>query len=307
MSAIEQLVIIGSGPAGLTAAIYGARARLQPLIIEGNEPGGQLVGTSYVENWPGEKKILGVELMQKMQSHAYDAGARFMAMQVQRIDAAQKPFGIILENKLTMKANAIILAMGSSPKRLGCLGEDLYWGKGVSTCAVCDAVFYTDKTVVIVGGGDTAMENASFLRKFTDKITIVHITDTLTASAVMQQRVLKDPTIAIMYESTITEIGGDGTTVTSVVIMHQKTKQKITIPTDGIFVSIGLTPNTIMLEPPLQLDAWGYVVVTDYTKTSVPGIFAAGDVQDFRYRQAITAAGSGCMAALDAERYLSST
>lgn len=305
MASTEKLIIIGSGPAGLTAAIYAARANLAPLIIEGSAPGGQLIGTSYVENWPGEKKILGPTLMQNIREQAESLGTRFVEGRVTALNAHKNPFTITTDTGATLHTQAIILAMGAEPKRLGCPGEDTYWGKGVSTCAVCDGTFYKNKKVVIVGGGDTAMEDASFLRKFTDQITIVHILDTLTASAAMQERVIHDPAITILYESTVTKIDGNGSHVTNVTIKNKKTDAEDVLDTDGIFIAIGLSPNTSFLTPPLEVDKWGYIKVSDNTKTSVPGIFAAGDVQDFRYRQAITAAGSGCMAALDAERYLS--
>jgi len=302
----ERLVIIGSGPAGLTAAIYAARANLKPLVIEGGRPGGQLVGTTFVENWPGEKRILGPELMQKMQAHAAAFDTRFIAGRVTALDATRTPFVITLDTGTILHADAIILAMGAEPKRLNCPGEETYWGKGVSTCAVCDGFFYKDKRVVIVGGGDTAMEDASFVRTFTTKITVVHILDKLTASHAMQERVIHDAAINIIYEHTVTAIEGTADGVTHVIIKHQKTGATQKIETDGLFIAIGFKPNTSFISAPLTLDKWGYVAVSECTKTSVPGIFAAGDVQDFRYRQAITAAGSGCMAALDAERYLNS-
>lgn len=306
MNTHEYLIIVGSGPAGLTAAIYAARANLEPLVIEGSCPGGQLIGTSYIENWPGEQKILGPDLMQRMHDHAASLGARFIAGTVIQLDATVQPFALTLDVGTTLYADALILAMGAEPKRLNCPGEDTYWGKGVSSCAVCDGTFFKDKKVVVVGGGDTAMEDASFLRKFTDDITIIHILDKLTASHAMQERVLHDPKITIIYEHTVTAIEGNGSMVTNVTIVNQKTKGSQKLKTDGIFVAIGLKPNTQFLTPPIELDQWGYVKVSNHTKTSVPGIFAAGDVHDFRYRQAITSAGSGCMAALDVEHYLSS-
>lgn len=305
MNSHECLIIIGSGPAGLTAAIYAARANLKPLIVEGEMPGGQLMGTSYIENWPGNQKVLGPELMKQMRDHATAVGTRFIAGRITHLDAAANPFALTLDTGTTLYADAVILAMGAEPKRLNCPGENTYWGKGVSTCAVCDGTFFKDKAVVIVGGGDTAMEDASFLRKFTDNITIVHILNKLTASHAMQERIVHDPKITVMYEYTVTAIEGNNNSVTGVSITNQKTKDVKKLKTDGVFIAIGLKPNTTFLTPPIELDQWGYVKLSDCTKTSVAGIFAAGDVHDFRYRQAITAAGSGCMAALDAERYLS--
>lgn len=301
-----SLLIIGSGPAGLTAAIYAARAALDPVVIEGNKPGGQLIGTTYVENWPGETKVLGYELMRKMRTHAEATGAHFISENVTKLDATQKPFTVTTDTGTTYRAHAIILAMGAEPKRLNCPGEDLYWGKGVSTCVVCDGTFYKNRKVIVVGGGDSAMEAASFLRNYTDQITIVHILDELTASKAMQERIIHDPAISIIYNSTVSTIAGTPEKITHVAITNQQTGITHTEDTDGVFITIGHKPNTSFLSAPLTVDQWGYLKVHDTTKTSVEGIFAAGDVQDFRYRQAITAAGSGCMAALDAERYISS-
>jgi thioredoxin reductase (NADPH) len=303
---IIPVLIIGSGPAGLTAAIYAARSALKPNVIEGKKPGGQLIGTTYVENWPGEKKILGPTLMQQMREHAESLGTEFIAGNVTQLDATKKPFAVTLDTGTTFHAHAIILAMGAEPKQLNCPGEEHYWGKGVSTCPVCDGPFYKDKKVIVVGGGDSAMEAASFLRNYTDKITIVHILDKLTACQSMQERVLNDSAIKVIYSHTVSAIEGNNATVTGVVITDQKTKATQKVETDGVFITIGLKPNTDFLKTSIELDKWGYIKIHDHTKTSVEGIFAAGDVHDFRYRQAITAAGSGCMASLDVERYLSS-
>jgi thioredoxin reductase (NADPH) len=300
----EQLIIIGSGPAGLTAAIYAARANLHPLVIEGSKPGGQLMGTTAVENWPGIKSIMGPKLMMDMKEHAQSFGTRFKAGNVTEVDFKQRPF-TIKTDKETFKANSVIIATGATPKRLHIPGEEEYWGKGVTTCAVCDGAFFNDKPVVIVGGGDTAMEDASFMTKFTDNITIVHIMDKLTASAAMQKRVIDNPKINIIYNSTVTEIFGNDNGVTAAAITNQKTGEQTKIDTNAVFVAIGYKPNTTIFKDNIELDKWGYLKVTDNTKTSVEGVFSAGDVADFRYRQAITSAGSGCMAALDAERWLS--
>jgi thioredoxin reductase (NADPH) len=302
----ERLIIIGSGPAALTAAIYAARADLKPLVIEGENPGGQLIGTTFVENWPGQARILGPELMRQMREHARVVGTRFAEGSLTKLIVASTNFGIETDTSRSYTADCAILAMGALPKKLGCPGEEQYWGKSVTTCAVCDGALYRHKKVIVVGGGDSAMESASFLLKFTDHITIVHILDKLTASHAMQQRVTNNPAIKILYESTVTHIMGDSHHVTHVQITHQKTGDTVQIPADGVFVAIGLRPNTHMLQGTISLDQWGYIVVTNNTQTSADGIFAAGDVHDYRYRQAITAAGSGCMAALDAERYLSS-
>lgn len=305
----EKLIIIGSGPAGLTAGMYAARANLKPLIIEGPTPGGQLISTSYVENWPGEKKILGHELIKKIRDQAQESGCRFVSEWVEHVDRANIPFTITTQKKNIFSANSLIIATGATPRRLNCPGENVYWAKGISTCAVCDGLFYKNKPVIIVGGGDTAMENASFLANFTSNITIIHILDKLTASKAMQKRVLENKKIKILYNSTVTEFKGDETHLQKIVITNQKTKKQETLPAFGAFISIGLTPNTKFLNNVIQLDKWGYVQVNQnkklgQTSTSINGIFAAGDVFDYRYKQAITASGMGCMAALDTEKYL---
>ena len=306
---IRKLVIIGSGPAGLTAGIYASRANLEPLIIEGTEPGGQLMGTTYVENWPGEKSILGPKLMMNMRDHAKHFGTEFLAEKVTKVDFSQRPFTLFTDRNKEIKAQSIIIATGAIPNRLGCAGEDTYWGKGVTTCAVCDGAFYKDRKVMVVGGGDTAMEDASFLKKFTKDITIVQIMDKLTASHAMQKRVLEDPDIKIIYNTTVTEFHGnnseDNKHVAGVTLLNKATGESSKMDVDGVFIAVGLKPNTKPFEGQIQLNQWGYIQVENNTHTSVPGVFAAGDVFDYRYRQAITSCGSGCMAALDAERYLS--
>jgi thioredoxin reductase (NADPH) len=306
MNKTEKLIIIGSGPAGLTAGIYAARAHLNPVIIEGKKPGGQLMGTSYVENWPGEKKILGPTLMMNMKAHAEHFGCTFVSEDVVKVDFSHKPFKLWTHKDKEFHAQSVIIATGATPKRLGVPGEERYWGKGVTSCAVCDGAFYVDKKVIIVGGGDTAMEDAAFMTKFTKDITVVHIGDKLTASAAMQEKVLRNPDIKIIYNSTVTAINGNDTTVESAVITHQQTKEEKEVPVDGIFVAIGLNPQTTLFKGQLDLTPYGFMKITNHTNTSVQGVFAAGDVSDDRYRQAITSAGAGCMAALDAERYLAS-
>ncbi|MBI2775001.1 thioredoxin-disulfide reductase [Candidatus Dependentiae bacterium] len=301
-SMIHPVVILGSGPAGLTAGIYTARANLHPIIIEGKAPGGQLMGTTMVENWPGNREILGPTLMMNMREHARDLGCTIISEPAIGVDCMRHPFSIATTNE-TIKAHSLIIATGATPKRLGCPGENEYWGKGVTTCAVCDGAFYKDRPVVIVGGGDTAMEDASFMTRFTDKITIVHIKDKLTASAAMQDRVLDNPKITIIYNSTVSQIIGDGSHVTQVVITNQETGETHDIPVGAVFVAVGLTPNTELFKGQLDLTNYGYIKVKG-VQTSIPGIFAAGDVADAIYRQAITSAGTGCMAALDAQRYL---
>ena len=302
----KELVIIGSGPAGLTAGIYAGRANLSPLVIEGPDPGGQLMSTTVVENWPGEISVMGPKLMMTIKEQAKKCGAEFLARTVTRVAFDTRPFTLWTHKEEEIKAKAVLIATGATPKRLHVPGEDTYWGKGVTTCAVCDGAFFKNKKVFVIGGGDTAMEDASFLKKFTNDITVVQILDQLTASPPMQKRVLDDPDITIRYNATVTEFKGDGERLKSMVITDQLTNKSETVDADGVFLAVGLNPNTDLFKGQLDLDEWGYLKVFDHTKTSVEGVFAAGDVHDFRYRQAITAAGSGCKAALDVERWLSS-
>ncbi len=300
----HKLIIIGAGPAGLTAGIYSSRANLKPLIITGKNPGGQLMGTTAIENWPGNISIMGPQLMIHMQEHATHFGSILLEESVSHVDFKKKPFSIITDKGTHLTADSVIIATGACPKRLGIPGESQYWGKGVTTCAVCDGAFYKDRPVIIVGGGDTAMEDASFMLNFTKQITIVHIRDTLTASAAMQQRVINNPAITIIYNSTVTQIHGNGSHVTGATITHQQSKKSEKVDADAIFVAIGLNPNVGPFKGHLAFNSFGFIEVKDNTQTSVPGIFVAGDVADYRYRQAITSAGAGCMAALDAEKYL---
>ena len=301
---IKKLIIIGSGPSGLTAAIYSARANLNPLIIEGSTPGGQLMNTSIVENWPGEKSIMGPKLMMNMKEHAQSLKAEFLPESATKVDFSKKPFSIWTDRDKELQAEAIIITTGATPKKLGIPGEDEYWGKGVTTCAVCDGAFYKDQKVVVIGGGDTAMEDASFLKRFTKEVTVIQIMDKLTASHAMQQRILNDPDITVLYNSTVSEFHGDGSHLTEITVTNQQNQEQTKMAVNGAFMAIGMKPNTEPFQGQLDLDKWGFVKVENHTKTSVEGVFAAGDVEDFRYRQAITAAGAGCMAALDAERYL---
>ncbi|MBM18319.1 MAG: thioredoxin-disulfide reductase [Epsilonproteobacteria bacterium] len=305
MSNIHKLVIIGAGPAGLTASIYAARANLSPIIIEGPKPGGQLMGTSAVENWPGEKSIMGPQLMMNMIEHAKKFDTEIISGSVTAVETSQRPFTITLDNDKQLQAHTIIMAAGATPNTLSCPGEDTYWGKGVSTCAVCDGAFYKDQPVIVVGGGDSGMESASFLARNNNKVTLVHIGKQLTASHAMQQRVLDNPQVEIIYNSTVTEIQGNGDNVTGAVITNQKTNETLQIDTNAVFLAIGLKPNTSMFKNQLEVTDFGHIKVHDLVKTSVEGIFAAGDVQDPKYRQAIVSAGFGCMAALEAERYIS--
>ncbi len=300
----EQLIIIGSGPASLTAAIYACRSGIIPLVLEGKNPGGQLMTTSFVENWPGIRRVLGPQLMINMRAHAEELGARFVACEVKGADFSGQPLKLATDKGDHLQAHSVIIATGSESKKLGCKGEDTYWSKGVTTCAVCDGAFYKDKPVIIVGGGDTAMEDASFMTHFTNDITVIHILDKLTAAVTMQQRVVNNPDIKIIYNSTVTAFEGNGIHLTHALVTDQKTKKVTNIRCDAAFIAIGLNPNTKPFEGCLELEPNGYIKVHKHTHTSVPGVFAAGDVADYVYRQAITSAGTGCMAALDAERYL---
>ncbi len=302
---IEQLIIIGSGPAGLTAAIYASRSNLHPLLIEGSTPGGQLMNTTAVENWPGNISIMGPKLMMNMKEHAQHFGTQFVSGEVVKVDLTKRPFTLVTNKKRELKAHSVVVAAGAVPNRLNIPGEDTYWGRGVTTCTVCDGAFYPDKPVIIVGGGDTAMESASFMTKFTDKITIVHILDKLTASSAMQKRVLDNPKIKIIYNSTVTNISGTDKGITSATITEQKTGKQTKLDVNAVFIAIGYSPNTAIFKGQLEMNNRGYLTVKDHTHTSIEGIFAAGDIADYRYRQAITSAGSGCMAAIDAERWLS--
>jgi len=303
-SDIKDLTIIGSGPAGLSAAIYASRANLNPLVIEGREPGGQLMSTTYLENWPGDQKILGPELMANLKQHAKSFGTHFLSQSVTSVDLLQKPFIISTDQNIQIKSKAIIISTGANPKRLGCKGENEYWSKGVSSCAVCDGALFRNKKIVIVGGGDSAMENASFMTNFTDKITIVHILPELTASYSMQKKIISDPKIKIIYNSSVSEIKGDNHQVSSVSITNYHTKNISELEADAVFIAIGLIPNTNIFKGQLELTEYGHILLKKNTETSVKGVFAAGDVADAKYRQAITSAGSGCAASLDAERYL---
>lgn len=302
-----KLVIVGSGPAGLTAALYASRAQLQPIILEGQLPGGHLTTTTYIENWPGIKKIHGTELMDNIKEHVIATGAEFINENAISIDITQHPFIIKTDEGTTIISNAIIFAMGSTPRKLGCPGESEYWGKGIATCATCDAPLYKNRNVIVVGGGDSAMEYASFLSKFAKSVTIIQSLDTLTASASMQMRVLENPNIDVIYSSMVSEIHGNGNKVTDILITNKHTSKLTTIETDGIFIAIGHSPCTDLLKGQLELDRTGYIVVHDRVKSSVPGVFAAGDIIEPLYKQAITAAGTGCTAALAAEQYLIAT
>lgn len=304
--AIENVVILGSGPAGLTAAIYAARANLRPVVIEGAVMGGQLMTTTDVENYPGfPKGILGPELMELMHQQAARFETRFIRGNAASVDLKHKPFTVTTEEDQSFKTKTIIVATGASAMYLGLPSEKALLGHGVSACATCDGFFFKGKEVVVVGGGDTAMEEATFLTKFATRVTIIHRRDSFRASKIMQERALNHPKIRVVWDTVIEEIKDPATKkVTGVVLKNLKTGQTSQMACDGVFMAIGHQPNTQMLKGQIELDAKGYLVVKNQTRTSVEGVFSAGDVHDIRYRQAITAAGSGCMAALDVEKYL---
>jgi thioredoxin reductase (NADPH) len=305
----RNVVILGSGPAGLTAAIYTARAGLSPLVLEGSQPGGQLTITTAVENFPGFRSgVLGPALIEEMREQALHVGAEIRRDQAVKVDLAVWPFSIDTEEG-SIRARTLIIATGASAKWLGLpeesLGEGGLYGKGLSACATCDGFFFRGKQVVVVGGGDTALEEATFLARLAEKVYVVHRRDAFRASKAMQERTFNTPNIEILWNKVVTRIHDPAEgRVTGVTLKDTKTGETSVLPVDGVFVAIGHQPNTVLFAGLLEMDENGYLRTFGGTRTSVPGVFAAGDVADPVYRQAITAAGSGCMAAIDAERWL---
>lgn len=302
----KKLIIIGSGPAGYTAAIYASRADLNPLIIEGHEPGGQLTTTTDVENFPGfPDGVMGPDLMAGMKKQAQRFGAEFLATHVSDVKLDKRPFEVTCENGNQYLAETIIISTGASAKYLGLPNEKELIGRGVSACATCDGFFYRDQIVHVVGGGDTAMEEAMFLSKFAKQVTVVHRRDSFRASKPMQQRVFDNPKIDILWDHQVSEIIADNTGVTSIKVTNTKTGDETIRETNGLFMGIGHTPNTGFLNGAIELDDHGFIITKGtHPDTNVAGVFACGDVQDSYYRQAISAAGTGCMAAIRAERFL---
>jgi len=303
---VRNCIVLGSGPAGLTAALYLARANLAPLVIEGNEPGGQLTLTTLVENFPGfPEGIMGPDLMNNLREQAARFGAEYVPGNAVACDLSDSPFRVEVEGGKRFEARSLIIATGASAKLLGLPSEQALIGRGVSTCATCDGFFFREKKVVVVGGGDSAMEEALFLTKYASSVTVVHRRDQLRASKVMQERAFSNPKIDFIWNSEVVDVlSPEQGKVTGIRLRNVVTGEERDFPCDGLFIAIGHRPNTEIFKGQLEMDELGYIKAFDRTRTSVPGVFVAGDVQDHLYRQAITAAGSGCMAALDCEKWL---
>ncbi|MDT8857048.1 thioredoxin-disulfide reductase [Paracoccaceae bacterium Fryx2] len=303
-----RVLIIGSGPAGYTAAVYAARAMLNPILVQGMQPGGQLTITTEVENWPGDSHVMGPDLMLRMEDHAKAMGAEVISDIILSLDLQNRPFTAQGDSGTTYTADAVILATGAQARWLGLPSEEKFKGFGVSACATCDGFFYRAKEVVVIGGGNTAVEEALFLTNFATKVTLIHRRDSLRAEKIMQDRLFKHPKITLMWNHEVTEVLGDETPlgVTAVRARNVQTGAVTDVPCAGFFVAIGHAPASELVKAQLELHHGGYVKVTPgSTQTSIPGVFAAGDLTDHIYRQAVTSAGMGCMAALDAERWLS--
>jgi len=301
---VREVVIIGSGPAGYTAAIYSGRAQLAPLVFAGSLSGGQLMLTTDVENYPGfPEGIMGPELMENFRNQAERFGAEVVYEDVVEVDFSSHPYRVKSASQ-EVETKTVIISTGASAKLLGLEAESRLMGHGVSTCATCDGFFFRGQEIAIVGGGDSAMEEATFLTRFADKVTVIHRRDALRASKIMQQKAIDHPKIEFMLDSAVTEIFEEDSKVCGIEVENLKSGEKVRVDLTGLFVAIGHTPNTQLFDGKVELHDNGYIRCTDGSRTSVDGVFACGDVQDFTYRQAITAAGSGCMAAIDAERWI---
>jgi len=301
-----NLLIIGSGPAGCTAALYAARDNLEPIVIEGIQPGGQLTLTTEIENFPGfPDGILGPELMENMKKQAMKFGAKFILENVEHVNFKQRPF-LITADSQAYNADAVIIASGASARWLGLESEKKFRGYGVSACATCDAFFFKGKKVAVAGGGDSALEEAIFLSKFASEVIVIHRRDKLRASPIMQERAFSNPKIKFIWDTLVEDIIGteEPLKVTGIKLKNKKTEEITELSCDGVFMSIGHTPNTELFKGQIEMDEKGYIITKGGTKTNIPGVFAAGNVQDHIYKQAITAAGTGCMAAIDARKYL---
>ncbi|MEM1277718.1 MAG: thioredoxin-disulfide reductase [Pseudomonadota bacterium] len=301
-----RCLIIGSGPAGYTAAVYAARALLEPVLLQGIQPGGQLTITTEVENWPSVIETQGPELMQNFEAHAKAVGTEIITDHVQSLDLSQRPFTAVCDSGAVWKADSVILATGAQAKWLGLPSEEKFKGFGVSACATCDGFFYRGKEVMVIGGGNTAVEEALYLANLASKVTLVHRRDSLRAEAILQKRLLEHPKIDVIWDHTLDEVlGTDADGVTGVRLAHARSGETREIDLAGVFIAIGHAPASELVTTQLETHHGGYVVTApDSTATSIPGVFAAGDVTDHIYRQAVTSAGMGCMAALEAERFL---
>ena len=305
MAKLYDVIIIGSGPAGYTAAIYAARANLSVLMLQGYQVGGQLMLTSDVENYPGfEEGILGPPMMEKFEAQARRFGTELIPEDVISVDFSKRPFKVITDTG-EYEARAIIISTGASAKWLGLPSEQRLQGRGVSACATCDGFFFKNRDVAVIGGGDTAMEEATFLTRYANHVTVLHRRDTLRASKIMQDRAFKNPKISFIWDTEVTEVLGENE-VTGLLLHNVKTDEESILPVQGFFLAIGHKPNTDLFKGILDMDKVGYIIPVEHTMTNIPGVFAAGDVTDHRYRQAVTAAGDGCRAAIDAERWLES-
>ena len=304
---MRNVVIIGSGSAGLTAAIYTGRANLSPLLIEGAQPGGLLTTTTEVENYPGfHHAIMGPDLMREMRAQAERFGTEFLTGEVTAVDLKRQPLTLTIEGTQRVETKTLIIASGASAITIGVPGESRLMGHGVSTCATCDGFFFRGKDLIVVGGGDSAMEESTFLTRFATKVSLVHRRDKLRASKIMQERAFKNQKISFIWNSVVEEITGDSV-VTGVRLRDVVTGKTSELPSAGVFIAIGHSPNADLFKGQIEMDDNGYILTRNGTATNIPGVFAAGDVQDSKYRQAVTAAGSGCMAAIDAERFLESS